>query len=49
MPCVTRETNIVRSEAAYEVLYCGADARTAINSLMLRQKTSETENAEWAR
>ena len=37
------------TEAAYEVLYCGADARTAINSLMLRQKTSETENAEWAR
>ncbi len=43
------KVNMPITEAAYEVLYCGADARTAINSLMLRQKTSETENAEWAR
>lgn len=37
------------TQAAYEVLYQGRDPREAINSLMLRQKTSETEGAAWAR
>ena len=37
------------TQAAYDVLYCGADARETIHHLMRRQKTCETENAEWAR
>ncbi len=37
------------TEAAYQVLYCGKSAQEAINLLMLRQKTSESEDAEWAR
>ncbi len=37
------------TQAAYSVLYEGADPRQAIERLMQRQKTSETENAEWAR
>ncbi len=37
------------TQAAYSVLYEGADPRKAINSLMQRQKTSEVEGAEWAR
>ena len=37
------------TQAAYEVLYMGADPRDAINRLMQRQKTCEAEYAEWAR
>lgn len=37
------------TQAAYEVLYCGASAQDVLNHLMLRQKTSEVEGAEWAR
>lgn len=37
------------TQAAYDVLYCGASARDVINGLMLRQKTSEVEGAAWAR
>ena len=37
------------TQAAYEVLYCGASAKDVLNHLMLRQKTSEVEGAEWAR
>lgn len=37
------------AEAAYEVLYCNHDPKEAVNSLMLRQKTSEVEGADWAR
>lgn len=37
------------TEAAYEVLYCGKSAQDAIVSLMHRGKTSETEDAAWAR
>ena len=37
------------TQAAYEVLYCGASAADVINNLMLRQKTSEVEGAAWAR
>lgn len=37
------------TQAAYDVLYRGADARETIHYLMRRQKTCETENAEWAR
>ena len=43
------KVNMPITEAAYNVLYCGADAREAIHHLMARQKTCETENAEWAR
>lgn len=37
------------TQAAYDVLYRSADARETIHHLMRRQKTCETENAEWAR
>ena len=37
------------SEAAYAVLYEGRDPREALNSLMLRDRTSEAEDAAWAR
>lgn len=37
------------AKAAYEVLYCGADPREALNALMLRDRTSEDEGAGWAR
>lgn len=37
------------TEAAYDVLYRGGDAREVIERLMARKKTSEQENAEWAR
>lgn len=37
------------TKAAYEVLYCGRDPREALNSLMLRNRTSEEEDADWAR
>ena len=37
------------TQAAYEVLYEGKDPHDAINNLMLRQKTSEVEDAAWAR
>lgn len=37
------------TEAAYRVLYEGHDPRAEINRLMLRQKTSEVEDAAWAR
>ena len=37
------------TEAAYRVLYENADPREEINCLMLRQKTCEIEDAEWAR
>ena len=37
------------TEAAYAVLYEGRDPREALNSLMLRDRTSEAEDAAWAR
>lgn len=37
------------TEAAYRVLYENCDPREEIDRLMLRQKTSEVEGAEWAR
>ena len=37
------------TEAAYAVLYEGHDPRVALNSLMLRDRTSEAEDAAWAR
>ncbi len=37
------------TQAAYEILYENRDPREAMSSLMLRQKTSETEDAAWAR
>lgn len=37
------------TQAAYAVLYEGADAKSVIENLMRRQKTCEVENAEWAR
>ena len=37
------------TEAAYAVLYEGHDPREALNSLMLRDRTSEAEDAAWAR
>ena len=37
------------TEAAYEVLYEGADPKTVLQRLMQRQKTSEMDFAEWAR
>ena len=37
------------TEAAYSVLYEGRDPRVALNSLMLRDRTSEAEDAAWAR
>lgn len=37
------------TEAAYAVLYEGRDPRVALNSLMLRDRTSEAEDAAWAR
>lgn len=45
----THHVEMPITQAAYEVLYCGRDAREAINSLMLRQKTCEVEGAAWAR
>ena len=35
------------TEAAYAVLYEGRDPREALNSLMLRDRTSEAEDAAW--
>lgn len=37
------------TRAAYEVLYENMDPHEAINNLMLRSKTSEVEDAAWAR
>ena len=37
------------TEAAYAVLYEGRDPREALNSLMLRDRTSEAEDAAWVR
>lgn len=37
------------TEAAYAVLYESRDPREALNSLMLRDRTSEAEDAAWAR
>lgn len=37
------------TQAAYAVLYEGHDPRAAINGLMGRQRTSEAEDAAWAR
>ena len=37
------------TEAAYAVLYEGRDPREALTSLMLRDRTSEAEDAAWAR
>lgn len=37
------------TEAAYDVLYRGNDAREVIERLMARKKTSELEYAQWAR
>ena len=37
------------TDSAYAVLYEGHDPRVALNSLMLRDRTSEAEDAAWAR
>ena len=37
------------TQAAYEVLYCGATPRDVLEKLMNRGKTSEVEGAAWAR
>ena len=37
------------TEAAYDVLYHGRDPKAMVDSLMLREKTSEAEGADWAR
>mgnify|MGYP002734402013 CR=1 FL=1 len=37
------------TQAAYAVLYEGADAKSMLENLMHRQKTCEVEDAEWAR
>ena len=35
------------TEAAYKVLYEGADARQAVQQLLTRQRKSESENPGW--